>query len=77
MRKRGRETSMCERYSDWLPLTRPQLGTWSTAQACALTGNQTRSVLNPMSRISQGKTECLVREWAPCCRELKREQKAK
>ena len=25
----------------WLPLTRPLLGTWPTAQACALTGNRT------------------------------------
>ena len=25
--KRGRETSMCERYIDRLPLTPPQLGT--------------------------------------------------
>ena len=24
--KRGRETSMCERYIYWLPLTHPQLG---------------------------------------------------
>ena len=26
-RKRGRGTSMCERYINWLPLTCPQLGT--------------------------------------------------
>ena len=25
----------------WLPLVQSQLGTWSTTQACALTGNQT------------------------------------
>ena len=31
---------MWERYIDWLPLT-PQLGTWPTTQACALTGNGT------------------------------------
>ena len=37
MRKRGRET--CQRYIDGLPLTRPQLGTWPTTQARALTGN--------------------------------------
>ena len=28
-----------ERNTDWLPLARPQLGTWPTTQACALTGN--------------------------------------
>ena len=59
-RKRGRETLMCERYIDWLSLARPQLGTWPTTQACALTGNQTsdlllrRPVLNPLSHTSQG-----------------------
>ena len=51
---------MCERYIDWLPLTHPQLGTWTTTQACALTGNQTRELLvhrlevNPLSHTSQG-----------------------
>ena len=40
-RKGGRETSMQGRYIDQLPLTRPQLGTWPTTQACALTGNGT------------------------------------
>ena len=41
-----------------LPLTHPQLGTWLTAQACALTGNQTsdvlvhRPVLSPMIHTS-------------------------
>ena len=25
----------------WLPLVHPQLGTWPTTQACALTGNGT------------------------------------
>ena len=54
---------MCERYIDWLPFTRPQLGTWPTTQMCALTGHQTgnllvrRLVLNPLSHISPG---CLV-----------------
>ena len=43
-RERGREGERkgekhwCERYLDWLPLARPQLGTWRTTQACALTG---------------------------------------
>ena len=31
---------MCERDTDWLPLTSPQLGTWPTTQAGALTGNR-------------------------------------
>ena len=60
-RKRGRETSMRERYIDWLPLAHPQvgtwLGTWLSTQACALTGNRTgglsvlRLELNPLSQI--------------------------
>ena len=39
----------------WFPLVRPHLGTWSSTQACALTGNQTgdplvcRLVLSPLS----------------------------
>ena len=32
---------MCKRNMDRLPLTCPQLGTWPTTQACALTGNRT------------------------------------
>ena len=57
---REKETSMCKRYTDWLPLTHPQTGTWPTAQACALTGNQTgdalaqRPALSPLSHSSQG-----------------------
>ena len=44
----------------WLPLAQPLLGTWSAAQACALTGNQTsdpvvhRPVLSTLSYTSQG-----------------------
>ena len=46
----------------WLPLIHspPPLGTWSTTQASALTGNRTgdplvhRLVLNPLSHTSQG-----------------------
>ena len=44
-RKRGRETSMCERYIDQLPLGRPQPGIWATTQACVLTGNPTGNIL--------------------------------
>ena len=43
--ERGRETSMCDRYVDQLPLACPPLGTWPTSQACALTGNQTNNLL--------------------------------
>ena len=35
-RKRGRETSMCQRNIDQLSLIHPQPGTWPTTQACAL-----------------------------------------
>ena len=34
-----RETSVCERNIDWLPLAHPQPGTWPTNQARALTRN--------------------------------------
>ena len=43
-----------------MPLTHPQLGTWPTTQARALTGNRTghllvcRPELNPLSHTSQG-----------------------
>ena len=53
-RNKGRE-----RHVNQLPLTLPQLGTWSTTQACALTGTQTsnllvhRMALNPLSLTSQ------------------------
>ena len=59
-RKSGRETSVCERNIDQLTPTQPQLGTWPTTQACALTGNQTsdlsvcRMMPNPLSHTSQG-----------------------
>ena len=52
---------MCERDIDWLLLTHPPLGTWPTAQACALPGNQTgnlslvcRPALNSLSHTRQG-----------------------
>ena len=50
----------------WLPLLHPQLGTWSTTQACALTGNGTsdplvhRPALNTLSHTTQGTN------WCPC-----------
>ena len=58
-REREKDTSMCERYLDELPLTRPLLGTWPATQARALTGNLTsdlsvhRLVLSPLSHTSQ------------------------
>ena len=68
--KRGRETSVCERYIDWLPLACPQLGTWPATQACALTGDWTsdlaihRPALNPLNHTSQGNNanfKCSIR----------------
>ena len=39
----------------WLPLARPQLETWPSTQACALTGNVVhRLALDPLSHTSQG-----------------------
>ena len=40
----------------WLPLMRPQLGTWHVTQARALTGNPLvhRLALNPLGHTSQG-----------------------
>ena len=35
--EKGREGE--KHQCDWLPLTRPLLGTWPATQACALTGN--------------------------------------
>ena len=57
-RKRGRETSVWERYSDRLPPTCPQSGTWPTTQAGALTGNRASDLLihrpafSPLSHTS-------------------------
>ena len=54
-REKGRERNI----NAWLPLLCPR-GTWSTTQACVLTGNQTsdpflrRPTLNPLSYTSQG-----------------------
>ena len=51
----------CAIETYWSPLTRPQLGTWSETQACALTRNQTskllgrRPELDPLSHTSQGR----------------------
>ena len=58
--RKRRETLMCERNINQFPLARPQMGTWPTTQACALTRNQIgdllvcRPVLNPLSHTSQG-----------------------
>ena len=54
---------MRERYINRLPLSHPQLGTWPTTQACALTGNRTidllesRLALNPLNHTNQGCTK--------------------
>ena len=58
-RKKGRETSVRERYIDQLPLTCHQPGTWLTNQVYALTRSWTgnlsvpRLVLSPLSHTSQ------------------------
>ena len=58
-RGEGREKER-ERINVWLPVTRPQLGTWPATQACVLTGNRTgdlwfhRPALNPLSHTIQG-----------------------
>ena len=43
--KTGRETSMSGRNIDWLPLACPQMGTWPTTEANALTGDRTGDLL--------------------------------
>ena len=50
-RKKERERSI-----DWLPLARPQLGSWPQTQACAVTRNQLvqRMTPDPLSHTSQG-----------------------
>ena len=40
-RGEGKEKERERNMNVWLPLTHPTLGTWSTTQACSLTGNQT------------------------------------
>ena len=58
--KRRRETSMCKRNMHLLPLPCPQLRTWPTTQACALTGNRTSNLSlcgtmpSPLNHTSQG-----------------------
>ena len=53
----------------WLPLTHPQLGTWSATQACALTGNRTgdlltlRLALSPLNHTIQGRFWSLLGSW--------------
>ena len=57
------ETLMCEGNINRLPLAHPQLRTWPTSQARALTRNRTSSLLvhrlmlNLLSHTSQGKGE--------------------
>ena len=58
--REGRKKERKRNINVWLPLVRPHLGTWPTAQSCAMTGNRTgnpsvhRLVLNPLSHTSQG-----------------------
>ena len=59
-RQRGREGERERNIHVWLPLMRPQLGTWPVTQARALIGNHIsdplvrRPALNPLSHTSQG-----------------------
>ena len=59
-RMEGREKERDRNINVWLPLTHPQVGTWSTTQACAVTRNRNsntlvrRPALNPLSHTSQG-----------------------
>ena len=59
-RGEGKEEERERNINVWLPLARPQMGTWPATQACALTGDPTgdlsvhRLVFNPLSRTSQG-----------------------
>ena len=59
-KERGRAGDMERNINVWLPLACPQLGTWPSTQACAVTGNWTynslvhRLALNPLNHISQG-----------------------
>ena len=39
-RGEGREKENERNINVWLPLARPQMGTWPTTQACALTGTE-------------------------------------
>ena len=76
-RKRGRETSMCNRYSNWLPLLHLQLGTRPTTQACALTSDPSVRMpalnpLNPTSRVTvleyRNEVRCIrVSSFHFCC----------
>ena len=57
--KEREKNMMCERHSDRLPLSCPQLGTWPATRACALTGNRISDLsalgpeLSPLSHTSQ------------------------
>ena len=66
--KRRRDTSICERCTNRLPLACLQLGIWPTTQACALPGNLTsnlsvcRPALNPLSHTTQRITFTIQKE---------------
>ena len=57
----GREEERERNINVWLPLICPLLGTWTTTQGCALTGNQTGNplvhglALSPLSYTNQSK----------------------
>ena len=84
-RERGREgereeekhINVQEKHPWWLFLTRPQPGTWPTAQTCALTRNRSgnllvhQQALNPRSHSSQGQTQNLNKILSSICTEGK------
>ena len=56
-RWRGRETTMCQRNIDWLPLIHPQLGTGLQPRPMPLTGIKSFSLwedAHPLCHTSQG-----------------------
>ena len=58
-RGKGREKEKERNINVWLPLARPQWGTWPATQAFTLTGNRTqdplvhRPALNPLGHTNQ------------------------
>ena len=59
---------MCERNSDRLSLSHPQLGIWPTTQACALTGNQTGNL--SVCRLAQSSEPHQPRQYSDILKAL-------
>ena len=62
-RQKVRETSVCERHTDWFPLTCVPTRDWPATHACAVTGNRTSdhllcgTMLNQLSYASKGQNK--------------------